>query len=66
MPTPRSRPAAAVVLAAALAAVSLGPAATPASAATVPVGAGSYSDTRPPGTTGPTTNTGAPVTPKVT
>ncbi|MFD3952514.1 glycosyl hydrolase [Streptomyces albidoflavus] len=66
MPTPRSRPAAAVVLAAALAAVSLGPAASPASAATVPVGAGSYSDTRPPGTTGPTTNTGAPVTPKVT
>ncbi|MFH9734124.1 glycosyl hydrolase [Streptomyces sp. NPDC017260] len=66
MPTPRSRPAAAVVLAAALAAVGLGPAASPASAATVPVGAGSYSDTRPPGTTGPTTNTGAPVTPKVT
>ncbi|MFH9817478.1 glycosyl hydrolase [Streptomyces sp. NPDC017230] len=66
MPTPRSRPAAAVVLAAALAAVGLGPAASPAAAATVPVGAGSYSDTRPPGTTGPTTNTGAPVTPKVT
>jgi endoglucanase Acf2 len=55
-----------VVLAAALAAVGLGPAATPAAAATVPVGAGSYSDTRPSGTTGPTTNTGAPVTPKVT
>ncbi|MFB6553757.1 glycosyl hydrolase [Streptomyces sp. NPDC056405] len=66
MRTRRSRPAAAVVLAAALAAVGLGPAATPAAAATVPVGAGSYSDTRPPGTTGPTTNTGAPVTPKVT
>ncbi|WP_345596962.1 glycosyl hydrolase [Streptomyces marokkonensis] len=66
MPTPRSRPAAAVVLAAALAAVGIGPAASPAAAATVPVGAGSYSDTRPPGTTGPTTNTGAPVTPKVT
>ncbi|MFC8101680.1 glycosyl hydrolase [Streptomyces sp. NPDC057363] len=66
MPTPRSRPAAAVILAAALAAVGLGPAASPAAAATVPVGAGSYSDTRPPGTTGPTTNTGAPVTPKVT
>lgn len=66
MPSPRSRPAAAVVLAAALAAVGLGPAATPAAAATVPVGAGSYSDTRPSGTTGPTTNTGAPVTPKVT
>ncbi|CAL9615546.1 hypothetical protein SUDANB176_05723 [Streptomyces sp. enrichment culture] len=66
MPTPRPRPVAAVVLAAALAAVGLGPAATPAVAATVPVGAGSYSDTRPPGTTGPTNNTGAPVTPKVT
>ncbi|MEU3729220.1 glycosyl hydrolase [Streptomyces sp. NPDC033538] len=66
MPTPRSRPAAAVILAAALAAVGLGPAASPAAAATVPVGAGSYSDTRPPGVTGPTTNTGAPVTPKVT
>ncbi|MFJ8146298.1 glycosyl hydrolase [Streptomyces sp. NPDC096048] len=66
MRTRRSRPAAAVVLAAALAAVGLGPAATPAAAATVPVGSGSYSDTRPPGTTGPTTNTGAPVTPKVT
>ena len=64
MPTPRSRPAAAMVLAAALAAVGLGPAATPAAAATVPVGAGSYSDTRPPGTSGPTTNTGAPVTPR--
>ncbi|CAM5552233.1 MULTISPECIES: glycosyl hydrolase [Streptomyces] len=66
MPTRRSRPAAAMVLAAALAAVGLGPAATPAFAASVPVGAGSYSDTRPPGTTGPTTDTGAPVTPKVT
>jgi endoglucanase Acf2 len=55
-----------VVLAAALAAVGLGPAATPAAAAIVPVGAGSYSDTRPSGTTGPTTNTGTPVTPKVT
>ncbi|MEV5444343.1 glycosyl hydrolase [Streptomyces sp. NPDC052644] len=64
MRTPRSG---VVVLAAALAAVGLtGPAATPAAAATVPVGAGSYSDTRPPGTTGPTTNTGTPVTPKVT
>ncbi|NEE29376.1 glycoside hydrolase, partial [Streptomyces sp. SID7982] len=66
MPTRRSRPAAAMVLAAALAAVGLGPAATPAFAASVPVGAGSYSDTRPPGTTGPTTDTGTPVTPKVT
>nr|WP_309226129.1 glycosyl hydrolase [Streptomyces lunaelactis] len=31
-----------------------------------PVGSGSYSDARPAGTSGPTTNTGAPVTPKVT
>ncbi|MFE6161483.1 glycosyl hydrolase [Streptomyces sp. NPDC056486] len=60
------RPAAAVALAAALVAVGLGPAATPAAAANVPVGSGSYSDTRPAGTSGPTTNTGTPVTPKVT
>lgn len=54
-------------LATALAAVGLtGPGASSAAAATVPVGAGSYSDTRPAGTSGPTTNTGAPVTPKVT
>ncbi|WP_236241286.1 glycosyl hydrolase [Streptomyces sp. CC228A] len=75
--TPRSHPrrslrgkprrAALAALATALAAVGLtGPAAAPASAATVPVGSGSYSDTRPPGTSGPTTNTGTPVTPKVT
>lgn len=63
---PHSRPAAALVLVAALAAVGLGPAATPAAAANVPIGSGSYSDTRPAGTSGPTTNTGAPVTPKVT
>ncbi|MFE0202906.1 glycosyl hydrolase [Streptomyces sp. NPDC058985] len=62
----RSRPVAALVLVTALAAVGLGPAATPAAAADVPVGSGSYSDTRPAGTSGPTTNTGAPVTPKVT
>ncbi|MCS0637999.1 glycosyl hydrolase [Streptomyces sp. LP05-1] len=81
MPSPRSRPptshrprasgplraAATLALAAALAAAGLtGPAAAPAAAATVPAGAGSYSDTRPPGTSGPTTNTGTPVTPKVT
>ncbi|MFF5426595.1 MULTISPECIES: glycosyl hydrolase [unclassified Streptomyces] len=66
MPAPRLRPAAALALVAALAALGLGPAATPAAAATVPVGAGSHSDTRPPGTSGPTTNTGTPVTPKVT
>ncbi|MEV5014303.1 glycosyl hydrolase [Streptomyces sp. NPDC053780] len=62
----RSRPVAALALVTALAAVGLGPAATPAAAADVPVGSGSYSDTRPAGTSGPTTNTGAPVTPKVT
>ncbi|MFG2332579.1 glycosyl hydrolase [Streptomyces sp. NPDC048604] len=66
MSIPHSRPAAALALAAAMAAVGLGPAASPAAAAAVPVGAGSYSDTRPAGTSGPTTNTGAPVTPKVT
>jgi endoglucanase Acf2 len=55
-----------LVLAAALAATGLGPAAAPAAAATIPVGAGSYSDIRPAGTTGPTNNTGQPVTPKVT
>ncbi|MCZ7413439.1 MULTISPECIES: glycosyl hydrolase [unclassified Streptomyces] len=43
-----------------------GPAASPAAAAVVPVGSGSYSDTRPPGASGPSDNTGAPVTPKVT
>lgn len=54
-------------LASALATIGLtGPGASGAAAATVPVGAGSYSDTRPAGTSGPTTNTGAPVTPKVT
>ncbi|GHG08747.1 glycosyl hydrolase [Streptomyces filamentosus] len=67
MSAPRSRPAASLVLTAALAAAGLVPAAAgPASAATVPVGAGGYSDTRPAGTSGPTTNTGTPVTPKVT
>ncbi|MEU3051263.1 glycosyl hydrolase [Streptomyces sp. NPDC006984] len=66
MPAPRTRPAAVLVLAAALAAVGLGPAAPLAAAATVPVGAGSHSDTRPPGASGPTTATGTPVTPKVT
>ncbi|MFF4172178.1 glycosyl hydrolase [Streptomyces sp. NPDC001744] len=66
MPSPRTRPAAALALVTALAAVGLGPAAAPAAAATVPAGAGSYSDTRPAGTSGPTTDTGTPVTPKVT
>ncbi|MHB9757175.1 glycosyl hydrolase [Streptomyces sp. BYX5S] len=67
MPSPRRRrPAAALLLAAALAAAGIVPAASPAAAATVPVGAGSYSDTRPAGTSGPTTNTGTAVTPKVT
>ncbi|MGW2056613.1 glycosyl hydrolase [Streptomyces sp. NPDC001840] len=62
----RARPASALVLVTALAAVGLGPAAGPAMAANIPVGAGSYSDTRPAGTSGPTTNTGTPVTPKLT
>ncbi|MFF5447632.1 glycosyl hydrolase [Streptomyces sp. NPDC012888] len=66
MPVPHSGRAAPLVLAAVLAAVGLGPAAGPVAAATVPVGAGSHSDTRPAGTSGPTTNTGTPVTPKVT
>ncbi|MET7619327.1 glycosyl hydrolase [Streptomyces sp. NPDC005408] len=66
MPATRTRPAAALILVTALAAFGLGPAATPAAAATIPVGSGSYSDTRPAGTSGPTTNTGAPVTPKLT
>lgn len=62
----RARPASALVLVTALAAVGLGPAAGPAMAANIPVGAGSYSDTRPAGTSGPTTNTGTPVAPKLT
>ncbi|MFF9198330.1 glycosyl hydrolase [Streptomyces sp. NPDC014779] len=66
MRVPHPRHAASLLLAAALAAIGLGPAAAPAAAATVPVGAGSYADARPPGTSGPTTNTGTPVTPKVT
>ncbi|MGW5850242.1 glycosyl hydrolase [Streptomyces sp. NPDC055254] len=53
-------------LLAALCLTGTGTGASAAPAATVPVGAGSYSDTRPAGTSGPTTNTGAPVTPKVT
>ncbi|MEU0619784.1 glycosyl hydrolase [Streptomyces rubiginosohelvolus] len=60
------RPAAVTLLAIAVAAVGLGPAASPAAAATIPAGAGSYTDARPAGTQGPTTNTGAPVTPKLT
>ncbi|MFD3521570.1 glycosyl hydrolase [Streptomyces sp. NPDC058653] len=66
MPTSRSRPASVLVLVTAMAAVGLGPAAGPASAANIPVGSGSYSDTRPAGTSGPTNNVGAPVTPKLT
>ncbi|MFI7272690.1 glycosyl hydrolase [Streptomyces sp. NPDC049879] len=37
-----------------------------ASAAEIPVGSGSYSDTRPAGTVGPLNNQGQPVTPQVT
>ncbi|MFJ4965775.1 glycosyl hydrolase [Streptomyces sp. NPDC088729] len=61
-----SRPAAAALLAIAVAAAGLGPAAAPAAAATIPAGSGSYTDTRPAGASGPTTDTGAPVTPKLT
>ncbi|SCG09337.1 hypothetical protein GA0115259_115083, partial [Streptomyces sp. MnatMP-M17] len=52
MSVSRARPVSALVLVTALAAVGLGPAAGPAMAANVPVGAGSYSDTRPAGTAG--------------
>ncbi|WP_407705894.1 glycosyl hydrolase [Streptomyces yaizuensis] len=61
-----SRCASALTSALVLAAVALGPSAAPVAAATVPAGSGSYTDTRPPGTLGPTTSTGAPVTPKLT
>ncbi|MEU8351805.1 glycosyl hydrolase, partial [Streptomyces sp. NPDC048845] len=63
---PRRRRRLALLLAAATAVTGLGVTATPASAATVPVGSGSYSDTRPAGTDGPQNNTGGAVTPKVT
>ncbi|MBT2401444.1 glycosyl hydrolase [Streptomyces sp. ISL-100] len=66
MPAPPFRTASTLVLVSALAAIGLGSAASPATAATVPVGSGSYSDVRPAGTSGPTTNTGTPVTPKLT
>ncbi|MEV8311779.1 glycosyl hydrolase [Streptomyces flavidovirens] len=66
MPAPPFRTASALILVSALTALGLGSAAAPAAAATVPVGAGSYSDVRPAGTSGPTTNTGTPVTPKLT
>ncbi|MBT2492014.1 glycoside hydrolase [Streptomyces sp. ISL-96] len=66
MPAPPFRTASALVLVSALAALGLGSAASPATAATIPVGSGSYSDVRPAGTSGPTTNTGTPVTPKLT
>lgn len=62
----KSRRRLAILLAAALAVTGLGAVAGTASAATVPVGSGSYSDTRPAGTNGPQNNTGGPVTPKVT
>ncbi|MBT2526078.1 glycoside hydrolase [Streptomyces sp. ISL-99] len=66
MPAPPFRTASALILVSALTALGLGSAAAPAAAATVPVGSGSYSDVRPAGTSGPTTNTGTPVTPKLT
>ncbi|GHB09514.1 glycosyl hydrolase [Streptomyces chryseus] len=66
MPAPPFRSASALILVSALTALGLGSTATPAAAATIPVGSGSYSDVRPAGTSGPTTNTGTPVTPKLT
>ncbi|MFB9725464.1 glycosyl hydrolase [Haloechinothrix salitolerans] len=63
----RSRPLATLLLSGALATATLvGPAAGTAAADTITVGAGSYSDTRPAGTSGPSSNTGTPVSPKVT
>lgn len=63
----RSRSLATVLLTSALATATLvGPAAGIAAADTITVGAGSYSDTRPAGTSGPSSNTGTPVSPKVT
>ncbi|AXK37576.1 glycoside hydrolase [Streptomyces armeniacus] len=53
------------VLATAAAGVSLVPG-QPAAAAEIPVGSGSYSDTRPAGTSGPVDSTDRPVTPQVT
>ncbi|MGK5447598.1 glycosyl hydrolase [Streptomyces radiopugnans] len=65
----RRRPAAllAAVAASAAVATGLGVVGTgSAAAATVPVGQGGYSDTRPAGAAGPENNAGAPVKPKVT
>ncbi|MGW7412347.1 glycosyl hydrolase [Streptomyces sp. NPDC054863] len=59
-----SLPRCAAVVLLALALGATGP--SPAYAATVPAGAGSYSDVRPAGTSGPTTHTGRAVTPKLT
>ncbi|MFD5102638.1 glycosyl hydrolase [Streptomyces albidochromogenes] len=66
MPSPPFRSASALILVSALTALGLGSTAAPAAAATIPVGSGNYSDVRPAGTSGPTTNTGTPVTPKLT
>ncbi|MBB1259132.1 glycosyl hydrolase [Streptomyces alkaliterrae] len=56
-----------VLTTAALAATALGTVGSgAASAATIEVGRGSYSDVRPAGTQGPSNNTGQPVKPKVT
>ncbi|MFP8941029.1 glycosyl hydrolase [Streptomyces fenghuangensis] len=65
----RRRPAALLAAVAATAAVATGLGAVgadTATAATVPVGRGGYSDTRPAGAAGPENNAGAPVKPKVT
>ncbi|MGW1975644.1 glycosyl hydrolase [Streptomyces sp. NPDC001889] len=59
-------PAPAIALAVALTLAGPAPVASPAAAGTVPAGSGSYTDTRPAGTSGPATDTGTPVTPKLT
>lgn len=66
MPAHPFRSASALILVSALTAFGPVSAAGPAAAATIPVGSGSYSDVRPAGTSGPTTNTGTPVSPKLT
>ncbi|GAA2441107.1 glycosyl hydrolase [Streptomyces macrosporus] len=64
---PRRPVALSAVVATAVAATCLGVVgAGSAGAATVPVGQGGYSDTRPAGAAGPQNNAGAPVKPKVT
>ncbi|MFW6723052.1 glycosyl hydrolase [Streptomyces sp. MAR4 CNY-716] len=65
-PHPKRRRTLLALTAAATVAVGAALPAGSASAAEIPVGQGSYSDTRPPGTSGPVDNAGQPVSPKVT